>query len=156
MSFAILDNPASFRNACAAAVNDGIVMLCNSHDAGSNIKNAWPADFNDTITINACDDFGEPLRATSQNINYSIRGREVPAGIVPFLESNDSITGSSVSTAIAAGLSSLILSCDRLAFPDKVYTDRDRINLVNHHFDKMLPDSTKKYIMLEKFADIDL
>jgi hypothetical protein len=150
MSFAILDDKIPFRAACAAAADAGIVMFCSSHDEG------YPSYFNDTITVNACDEFGEPLQA-AKNIDYSIRGRDVPAGVVPFLESSGSITGSSVSTAIAAGLGSLILSCQRLANPEKTYAGRSsRRDIIKARLSTMAPDQNKKsYILLEKFGGID-
>lgn len=42
------------------------------------------------------------------------QGLNIAAGVIPFLESNDRISGSSVATAIASDISSLILSCARL------------------------------------------
>lgn len=85
---------------------------------------------------------------------YAIQGINVAAGKVPFLESKDCISGSSVSTAIAAGLSSLILACDQLAKKRKIYEQGDRAKIVKRHFGKMLA-LNKKYIILEKFAEID-
>ena len=154
MSFAILDNTDSFQDACEEAAKAGIIMLCSTHDEGSNINKSWPAAFNDTITITACDEFGVLLRTTKQHYDYSIRGLEVAAGVVPFLKSDDRISGSTVSTAIAAGLSSLTLSCDRLAHPEKTYDDRDdRSKVIKHHLEEM--KAAKNYILLEKFASID-
>ncbi|KAL9120735.1 MAG: hypothetical protein Q9187_002705 [Circinaria calcarea] len=153
MSFAILDNTDNLRNACAEAADAGIILLCSTHDEGSNIDEAWPAAYRDTITITACDEFGELLRPTKQGYDYTIRGQEVAAGVVPFLKSDDRISGSSVATAIAAGLSSLTLSCDRLAHSGKMYTGQDdKRKVIRHHLKAM---ATEKYILLEKFARID-
>jgi hypothetical protein len=82
----------------------------------------------------------------------------MPAGLVPFLESEASLTRSSVSTAIAAGLSSLILSCDRLSNYRRVYVGRsERVNIVKAYLGTMKPDPVlrKTYILLNKFAGID-
>ncbi|KAL8743053.1 MAG: hypothetical protein Q9190_004554 [Brigantiaea leucoxantha] len=155
MSFAILDNTDHLRDACTRAASAGIVMLCSAHDEGSNIDKAWPASYNDTITISACDEYGNPLRVTNQHYHYALRGKEVAAGVVPFLKSDDRISGSSVATAVAAGLSSLILSCDRLANPSKRYNDRDdRRKVIDGQFKSMLPEN-KSHILLERFAGID-
>ena len=154
MSFAILETVDILRDACKEAANAGIIMLCSAHDEGSNIKTAYPAFYGGTFIITACDEFGKVLRTTEQEYHYAIRGREVAAGVVPFLKSDDRISGSSVATAIAAGLSSLTLSCDGLAHPGKTYFDHeDRRKVIKHHFDSML--AANKYILLDKFADID-
>ena len=154
MSFAILDNTDRFKDACEEAARAGIIMLCSAHDEGSNINEAWSAAYNDTITITACDEFGKLLRTTKQPYDYAIRGQEVAAGVVPFLKSDDLISGSSVATAIAAGLSSLTLSCDRLTHPGKTYNHRDvRNKVIKPHLRAML--AAEKYILLEKFAGID-
>ncbi|KAL8943001.1 MAG: hypothetical protein Q9211_001150 [Gyalolechia sp. 1 TL-2023] len=156
MSFAIFETiDDCLLNACAEAANAGIVMLCSAHDEGFNVKEAWPASYGDTLTIAACDRFGELLRPTTQVIEYALRAKEVAAGVVPFLKSDDLISGSSVATAIAAGLSSLILSCDRLAHPEKTYTGRkDREKVIRHHLDGMKMLERGSYILLEKFANI--
>lgn len=44
-----------------------------------------------------------------------VQGQNVAASGIHFIESSDSLTGSSVSTALAAGLSSLILIFYKLA-----------------------------------------
>ncbi|KAI0849800.1 hypothetical protein F5Y00DRAFT_234886 [Daldinia vernicosa] len=155
MSFATLDNNPDLERACNDADAAGIVMLCSTHDEGAKIKDAYPASFPSTISITACDEFGSPLRNSQQKYDYGILGQDVAAGVVPFLESDDRISGSSVATAIAAGLSSLILSCDRIAHPDGTYEVSPRKAIVKHHLRQMLA-TDDQYILLEKFGRIDL
>ena len=156
MSFAILDTNERLRKACAKADDKGIVMVCSTHDEGSNISESWPAEYGQAITITACDEYGGLPRNTTETYDYGLHGLDVAAGVVPFLESNDRISGSSVATAIAAGLSSLILSCDRLAHPGKKYEGYDRKNMVEIQLKKMRSSKQEKYVILERFADIDL
>ncbi|EHK20707.1 uncharacterized protein TRIVIDRAFT_153866 [Trichoderma virens Gv29-8] len=154
MSFAILEHTNSLEDICKEAARRGIIMLCSTHDEGFNVTKAYPADFSDTITITACDEFGAVAQTMSQEYRYSIQGHEVAAGVVPFLESSDRISGSSVATAIAAGLSSLVLSCDRLARNDDDFKQVTRKTIITKQFGMMASDNTK-YLILGKFAGID-
>lgn len=154
-----------------AADSEGIVQLCSTHDEGSNLQIAYPADYSDyTIAIAACDEFGNlPNRTPHDGYKYRIRGTDISAGAVPFLNSDDKVTGSSVATAIAAGLASLILSCHRYANPqmrndtiqrkdDTIQRKKDTIwkkNAVKDCFKKMENKPGDNYILLEKFCGID-
>ncbi|KAK1254166.1 hypothetical protein MKX08_008161 [Trichoderma sp. CBMAI-0020] len=157
MSFTILDKTEEFQKACAMAVDAGIVLFCSTHDEGANIATAYPASFSDTIKIMACDEFGAPNRNMKDGYDYTIQGIDVAAGVVPFLESDDRISGSSVATAIAAGLGSLTLSCDRLANggPSREYSRSGKSELIKACFKDMLAENSDKYILLEKFAGVD-
>lgn len=157
MSFAILETNDAFQKACAMAVDSGIVLICSTHDKGANIATAYPASFNDTIRIMACDEFGAPTRNMNDGYDYTIQGIDVAAGVVPFLESDDRISGSSVATAIAAGLGSLMLSCDGLANggPSRAYNRSGRSEVIKACFKDMLAENSDKYILLEKFGGVD-
>ncbi|EHK16135.1 uncharacterized protein TRIVIDRAFT_195992 [Trichoderma virens Gv29-8] len=135
----------------------GIVLLCSTHDEGMNVSEAYPASFRDTITITACDDYGKVLRpANETSFQYKVQGQSVAAGVIPFLDSDDYISGSSVATAITAGLGSLILSCDRIAQRHpRSEQDTDGAQIIKNHLNEMLAKPSKDYILLEKFAGID-
>ncbi|EHK43357.1 hypothetical protein TRIATDRAFT_149048 [Trichoderma atroviride IMI 206040] len=154
MSFSILEGTQGLDNACADAWHNGIIILCSTPDEGLNTEKSCISGYSDTMTITACDEFGILSPNAPPDYNYAIKGIDVAAGKVPFLDSKDCISGSSVSTAIAAGLSSLILSCDRLAKERRSYERGDRARIVKHHFGKMAA-TNKKYIILERFAGID-
>ena len=77
------------------------------------------------------------------------------------------ISGSSVATALAAGLCSLMLTCDRLAHPGKKYkTEKQagkspiggtkRVALVTGLLEKIQANSkgTTKHVLLDCFCDI--
>jgi len=59
-----------------------------------------------------------------------------------------------VATAIAAGLSSLIISCLRLANPEQTFEGVRRAKTVEKKLDDM-PSKETKYVLLEKFGGID-
>ncbi|KAM3562177.1 hypothetical protein MY1884_001991 [Beauveria asiatica] len=173
MSFAMSDSDDAMEKMVRAASNRGIVMTCSTHDEGSRVNQAWPAacrnfDHSDEsiIVLAACDKYGKLLReADTKKLDFKILGEHVPAGVVPFVRSEENITGSSVATALAAGLSSLILTCDRLAHPGKEYInakmgktgdgkhaeDQYRLGVVKKHFKKMETKDGKKFIELGNF-----
>ncbi|KAJ6006189.1 hypothetical protein N7451_004133 [Penicillium sp. IBT 35674x] len=160
MSFAILDADNQLTTACDKANTADIVMLCSTHDEGLNVGKAWPASHPNTITITACDEYGHVPPRGGQDHAYALRGLNVAAGAVPFLESSELISGSSVATAIAAGLSSLILSCDRIARDGKPNpSDKDvnnsRRHLVETYMETMKAHKDSNYVLPEKFGSID-
>jgi hypothetical protein len=102
-----------FRKAAAEASNQDILMICSTADDGENKDVAYPAYFKDLTTgIAGCNAFGSLLKnATSTDAEWYLPGSNVNAGVVPFLTGEPRVSGSSVATAIAAGLASLTLSC---------------------------------------------
>ncbi|KAI0593784.1 hypothetical protein F4775DRAFT_596851 [Biscogniauxia sp. FL1348] len=157
MSFAILETSEFLDTTISAANADGIVLLCSTHDQGSNVSKAWPADSAETITVTACDEYGALPRPTNEDkYKHKLHGFNVAAGAIPFLESTDRVSGSSVATAIATGLSSLILSCLRLANDNRLpLTGMRRKTEVEKHLNAMHSSEGSKYVLLEKFGHID-
>ncbi|KAL7792820.1 hypothetical protein V8C43DRAFT_315334 [Trichoderma afarasin] len=158
MSFAISEKTKDLEAACNVAADHGIVLLCSTHDEGLGVSTTYPASFHNTITITACDDYGKVLRpgpsSDTGSFQYKVQGQSVAAGVIPFLDSDDYISGSSVATAITAGLSSLILSCDRIA----KYDPKNRTSQRTQSDDSpktMLAKESKDYILLENFAEIN-
>lgn len=88
--------------------------------------------------------------------NYMIYKQDVAAGFILFLRSEDTISGSSVSTALAAGVCSLILTCDRLANLQKkyvgAYEDDSSLALVKRHHNIMQSSNGSRLVLLEKLA----
>lgn len=156
MSFAMLEKLNKLGDICNKAKTADIVMLCSDHDQGPNVTESWPTAYPSTLTIAAGDEYGTIVRnRNKQSHQYALFGLNVAAGSVPFLESLDRISGSSAVTAIAAGLSSLILPCDRLSRGDGVVVPPSRISEVKKHLDNMKADKDTNYVMPEEFGKID-
>ncbi|KAK4244138.1 hypothetical protein C7999DRAFT_35493 [Corynascus novoguineensis] len=162
MSFTMFEELNTLHASIKSANSDDIIMMCSSHDQGANISDSWPAGYSETITIAACDKYGKlprNLDESKANYAYKIHGLDVPAGAVPFLASANSVSGSSAATAIASGLSSLILSCVRLTNPPPGATTGDRgksrQTLVREYFKDMVSPVAEKYLPLEKFGNLD-
>ncbi|KAL6406685.1 Peptidase S8/S53, subtilisin/kexin/sedolisin [Ilyonectria robusta] len=109
------------RKAVTEADHKGIIQYCSHHDEGWNVKDSWPASCSETKVIVACNEFGNFSDRHVGQYDYKVHGTDISAGAVPYLESNDSISGSSVATAIVAGVSSLMLSCRRMQFPEETF-----------------------------------
>ncbi|KAI9167901.1 subtilisin-like protein [Paramyrothecium foliicola] len=168
MSFVIGENDPSVSWMVENATRHGIVMVCSTHDEGSRFRTAWPAayaindDRNDRsiITLAACDEYGKLLRNLREDeYRYMICGQDVTAGVIPFLDSEPTVTGSSASTALAAGLSSLILTCDRLAHPDRSYGSGigkgSRYDKIRGYLDQMQSTGNSKFVLMGKFGRLN-
>jgi subtilisin family serine protease len=112
-------------NAINDAITQGIVIICSTADDGNNKTPSAISQHPDTIAIAACDDGGKSLDFTvEEGYQYLVPGKDIIAGAVPFVESQESISGSSAATAIAAGLASLTLSCLHLANNERVKEEK--------------------------------
>lgn len=138
-----------------------IVILSSTADEGVMTKmsatdNSTHRNNNDVFTIAACDRWGNLLdRSQKEGYQYRFFGHNVHVGQVPFLKSSESISGSSVATAIAAGTASLILVCCRIS--KACNTEQDslhfwRCRMVRDAFYKMFEGPELKYVALENLC----
>lgn len=106
-----------FDKALKSAIKKGILMFCSSGDSGNmDYGNSYPGVYDDKIyIIGAATALGKPRDATpnARLLDYILPGHEVherkPKGV-----RSDSHTGSSVATALAAGLAATIIHCIRV------------------------------------------
>lgn len=99
MSFILGDWNEEMKTSIDNAATAGIVMTCSTHDEGSRISKAFPAGYKDAlrpentdslIVLAACDEYGKLLRHVEENgYSFKLRGQDVPAGIVPFVKSEE-------------------------------------------------------------------
>jgi subtilisin family serine protease len=133
MSFALNDQSDKLQSAIDMAHGHGIVLVCSTADEGENRTRAWPASYDSTLAVAACNDAGEKLVSSTTEARYYFRGENVlyEPGISNGVygggrggggggdggrgggisSSAEKISGSSVATAIAAGVASLCLAC---------------------------------------------
>lgn len=134
MSFVIGEDSKEMQDQIRLAANSGIVMTCTVHHEGSRIAEAYPMHHKgltsgNLLVLAACDKQGRLLRdVKNDDYDYRLCGNKVHAGSVPFIKGEEVITGSSVATALAAGLCSLIITCDRLAHPGRTYIEHPLMN----------------------------
>lgn len=140
--------PGPLHTAIDKAISQGIVIICSTADDGNNRTPSALSAHPDTIAIAACDSGGKPLDfSVESGYQYMVPGKDILAGAVPFVDCKESISGSSVATAIAAGLASLVLSCLHVACNDKVALRKDErwaLEKVKEYFDNMAVGETKE------------
>ncbi|KAL6415763.1 Ankyrin repeat protein [Ilyonectria robusta] len=151
------------REAVTRADRYGIIQFCSHHDEGWNVRDSWPANCSETNVVVACNEFGNFSDRYVGQYNYKVYGTDISAGAVPYLESNDSISGNSVATAIVAGVSSLMLSCRYMQFPGERFGDNGVEYYSKKHFvEAMLKNisdysdidpNSERYIQLRKFSN---
>lgn len=94
------------------AVRNDVVLLCSTADEGNKTREAYPATEEGTIAIACCDDGGKLIReGTEHSANYWVYGTGFSGTAIKYMDSKTEIKGSSVATAIAVGIASLILAC---------------------------------------------
>lgn len=134
------------RNAAELAI-----LLCANPDEGYNQAKSL-LDTESTIVLAACDRSGNILKNVNKDhYTYRVRGKEINVGKVRFIDSKPIISGSSVATAIAAGLASLTLSCSRFAGNPKALKPNGMKELVDTRFYGMT-EKEDQYLRLPKFC----
>ncbi|KAM0294459.1 hypothetical protein ACHAPM_011198 [Fusarium culmorum] len=153
-----LGKSGTLQQAIDAAHMEGVLLLCAAHDEGLNVTKAYPSCMPETVTIAASNQFGHATDRTAKLYNYRIHATNIAVGAVPFMHCEEYISGSSVATAIAAGMSSLIISCRRLAtgpIDEKVKSWKRKI--VEEKFNDTIPSEAleQKYVRLDKLCGVD-
>jgi len=157
MSLASYEEDKRVESAMKNADTGGRLLLCSAHDDGLNIGEAYPACMPEAITFAASDRVGQVTHNVEEKAyNFRIHATSVFAGVVPFMQFDENVSGSSVATAIGAGLSSLVIACHHLANNNRPKEDRWwKKRIVYDRLKAMESEQGSKYIKLEKFCDID-
>ncbi|KAI1373538.1 subtilisin-like protein [Hypoxylon crocopeplum] len=159
-SFALRHSSPALRDVVRKARTRGIVIMCSTSDEGENTDQVWPAAyytqqegaverFDNVFPIVGCDEHGKPSRFSNEAAGrYYFRGEDIDAsGTDPdLLKERGVVRGSSVATAIATGIASLVLACYQillLELPELKAPDAaDTPGIVNAIFHKMLQPTT--------------
>jgi hypothetical protein len=152
-------NLAKLNDAINAAAQKGIVIITSTVDEG--VKPPHSATDNPNLKrallkIAACNRWGKLLEfSQNDGYDYGFIGHNVHVGQVPFLKSEETISGSSAATAIAAGAASLALACCRMAkYPAESGGDLEwGLTKVDSVFNRMM--TPQKFAMLENFCGPD-
>lgn len=130
----------------------GPVFLCATEDIGITGDKVYPASLPQTIAIAACDRGGKESIYTDSNAEYYFQGYQIQTDCLSYdARQTEEPMGSSIATAIAAGVASLILSCKSVADPQRS-SPKTRLETVRAVYKDML-DSTNstKYVSPGKF-----
>ncbi|OAA56717.1 Peptidase S8/S53, subtilisin/kexin/sedolisin [Niveomyces insectorum RCEF 264] len=127
MSFTTTEYYEPFIKAVKDAMERGILVVCSHHDEGARIgTEVYPLNLGGKIDesmlrLASCNRYGklEHENVTddakpNEKYDFCINSEDVAVGAIPFLAtSTEHISGSSVATAIAAGVCSLLIACLR-------------------------------------------
>ena len=105
------------RNQSSDEQDHEVVYLGSTGDLGRNKAPNYPADFDNVISIAACNREGKEWTYT-EDANYWVEGQEISTDRLSYIDSEDVISGSSISTALAAGLASALLCCRTILSED--------------------------------------
>jgi hypothetical protein len=114
MSFALTYPTDELEKAVRAAAYAGIVMVASTADDGENKPEVWPASYPGVLGVAACDEHGVRTHYSSPDTQFYFQGERIVYESLQGSETREEISGSSVSTAIAAGVAALYLSCCQL------------------------------------------
>jgi hypothetical protein len=146
----------SLQDVIRRAEAKGVVIMCSTSDEGDLTEKVWPAAFHNTdksaperydnvFPIVGCDEHGKPSRFANERAGrFFFRGEDVDAsGTEPdLLKERGMVLGSSVATAIATGVGSLVLACyQMIRVREGVHTAVRPPNIVNSVFHHMLSKS---------------
>ncbi|OAA61411.1 Peptidase S8/S53, subtilisin/kexin/sedolisin [Cordyceps fumosorosea ARSEF 2679] len=119
MSFTTTEDHRAFNEAVQRAMKASIIVVCSHHDEGARMgTKVFPACLSSASSDNTIHDWDDnTIDAASKKDNqydFCINSQDVAVSAIPFLASStERISGSSVATAIAAGVCSLLIACLR-------------------------------------------
>jgi len=155
MSLILTKSCPGLENAVIDAAKTAVIICSTADDGNNDPDNCLSKFTNNTISVASCNYYGIPAPYSTQNgARYFLHGENM----VPFsaveTKSQRGVSGSSVATAVASGLASLVLSCHQIANgganPDDVMNE-SKATIVNRHFQEMTrsrdsPSSDSKYV----------
>jgi hypothetical protein len=137
---------------CAHNDGKGPVFFCATEDKGNAGDEVYPAYLPQTIAIAACDRGGKEFTTTDPNAQYYFQGHQIQTDCLSYGACKTAEpTGSSIATAIAAGVASLILSCRFLADLEG-HSHKTKLDTIKAVFKDMIDDtSSNKYVSPGRF-----
>jgi hypothetical protein len=118
ISITLKSGTTALQSAIQQAVSQNIVVMASINGEGSMEKKAAPAKYEGVFAIGSADDQGQPSRGTVESeAQYLFPGEKlrVRTEFLTGLADEVDLSGPSVATAVAAGVASLVLACDRFA-----------------------------------------
>jgi hypothetical protein len=100
----------------------GISVFCSTAEAAHSGPSVYPAAWSEyTTAVSACNRHFAADHYTDSSAKYYLPGERISADPLSYEDSEGIVSGSSVATAMAAGVASLILSCRNWARIQKEY-----------------------------------
>jgi hypothetical protein len=102
------------------AKEENILFFCSTADIGLVSVKVWPADFPPCISVAASDANGRPRPQSREEVDLLVSGQDIMADGPDYIrkQTKQPVSGSSVATALAAGIASLILYISQIVTED--------------------------------------
>jgi hypothetical protein len=151
-SFAIFEKHEELQPQISAASKQGILVICSTADDGYIRQDVWPAkyhlsNFRNVIPVAACDAKGKLTGYSSKTwAKFRLQGEQIDAADqeASLKVTNAIVSGTSVATAMASGIASLVLACySILRFCESEPQERENLQVVLNIFDQMCPPDTR-------------
>ncbi|RVX65857.1 hypothetical protein B0A52_10270 [Exophiala mesophila] len=110
-----------FKAAIHKATERGVLVICATADVGAHDSGGtWPANFANVISISASNEYGLPMPWSFRDVDAMLIGDQIKTSGPGYMRLGEDAreSGSSIATAIAAGLASLCLFLARMANED--------------------------------------
>jgi hypothetical protein len=135
----------------------GITTVCSTAESNELGPSVYPAGWpNCTTSISACNRHFAPNEYTDQSAKYFLPAERVSVDSLSYLGGDETVSGSSVATAMAAGLASLTLSCRNWARKANGYPRSagvQRREVIERVFDAMMKPHSGKSLYPTKVFD---
>lgn len=124
MSLALSTSSEKLRQAIVNATSKNILVFCSTADNDERSSTVWPAEYDECLSIACRDKAKNALEGSSDaKATYQFQGRAFASDEICYIENathEHTVRGSSVATAIAAGVASLTLACGRYANNNRI------------------------------------
>ena len=115
ISWVIKSKVTQLEEAIKSAVQNGILVFCSTADTGTGSGSVYPAYYKGTVQVSATDKYGNLMPSADKGthaVNIPVPGEDIPAVGPSYMSdavAEGTVSGSSVATALAAGMASLSL-----------------------------------------------
>jgi hypothetical protein len=117
-----------------------------------NYGKVWPADYSSSISVSASDTYGRPRPQSREKADLLVSGEDVIAEGPAYIKkyTKGPVSGSSVATALAAGMASLALTLARLANSDEKHWRKFQDKAMMLKVFDLMRDKKQKNLQPEK------
>jgi len=141
-------------SAIGEASNDNILMFCSTSDDNRSRDSIWQSETK-VFKVAAADKYGYWRPQSDRDADLLLPGDSIMASGPQYMRphSKSTISGSSVATALAAGLASLVISC---AIAENKTSGREqfkRKKIMEKVFHAMRERDGHKYLLPEKLLE---